>query len=98
MGRSKLVYYYRDEIKNKRYVIEQSIFRVIDDSRYPEAIKYSLIFVEVKTGKKVLIDNHYPKGHHLHLDELEMSYEYKNEESLIEDFKDYVFKHFGEKI
>jgi hypothetical protein len=74
------------------------IHEIIDDKRYPNKIKYSLIFIDKKNGRKVLIDNHHPKGHHLHLDDVQVNYIYKNDETLIEDFKKIVFEHFGERI
>ena len=54
--------------------------------------------IEPKTGRKVLMDNHYPKTPHFHLDNSEFEYEYKNDDLLIEDFKGPVLQHFGEKI
>ena len=64
----------------------------IQNKRYPDRIKYSLIMIDSKSKKKVLMDNHHPKGHHFHLDHKEFEYNYKNE-----DFKNLHFQHFGEK-
>lgn len=97
MGTSQLIHYFKEEIK-KKYILELSIHRIKSDTRYPDKIKYSLIFMETKTGRKVLMDNHHPKGHHLHLDDLELKYDYVDNDSLILDFKRYVFEHFGEKL
>ncbi len=72
--------------------------RTVADSRYPHGIKYSLIMIEPSTSKKVLMDNHHPKGPHVHLDEEEFDYEYTSDDKLIFDFKEYVFYHFKEKI
>ncbi|MGB0453829.1 MAG: hypothetical protein ACPGJV_08940 [Bacteriovoracaceae bacterium] len=70
----------------------------VEDKRYLDGIKYALLLIEPKSGKKVLMDNHHPKGHHFHLDDDEFDYNYKNDDTLIEDFKKLVLQHFGEKI
>jgi hypothetical protein len=44
------------------------------------------------------MDNHYPKGHHVHLDEAELRYEYRSDELLIDDFKELVLNHMGVAI
>jgi hypothetical protein len=96
MGISKLVYYLKEEIK-KKYIMELKI-HLVDDKRYSDGVKYSLLMVDLKSKKKVLMDNHHPKGPHFHLDEGEFNYKYINDEKLIEDFKKLVLQHFGEKI
>ena len=44
------------------------------------------------------MDNHHPKGHHIHLDEWQMKYNYVNEENLISDFQRLVFDHLEVKL
>lgn len=39
--------------------------------KYPDGLKWGLICIDRVTGKKVLLDNHHPKGPHLHLDDKE---------------------------
>ena len=46
----------------------------------------------------MIFDNHHPKGHHLHIDGLEMDYDYANEEKLFSDFKKIVFENLGVKL
>lgn len=87
----------RNYFDNKRYVLETKIW-LLDDHRYPSGVKFSLIFIDTKTGRKVLIDNHHPKGPHIHLDDDEFGYAYVDEKKLIADFKAHVFGHFGVKI
>ena len=70
----------------------------VEDSRYPASVKYRLIFVDTKSGRRVLIDNHYPKGPHYHLDEKEFAYFYLDERQLVADFRALVFQHFGMNI
>lgn len=97
MGESKLVFYLKHEIE-KKFIMELKIYQVFEDERYPEGVKYSLVFIEPKTKKRVLMDNHTPKGHHYHLDALEFNNIYTNDEALIEKFKQLVFAHMGVKL
>ena len=80
-----------------RYVLATQIW-VVDDRRYSHGVKYSLIFVDTKTGRKVLLDNHHPKGPHVHLDDAEFLYDYRSEKQLVLDFRSFVYQHFGVKI
>ncbi len=93
---SKLKIHLKQYVHGK-YVLEVNIWSVVD-KRYPDGVKYSLIFIEVKSGRKVLMDNHHPKKPHVHLDEKEMDYEYMGEEKLFSDFEKYVLQHFGVRL
>ncbi|MGB0452479.1 MAG: toxin-antitoxin system TumE family protein [Bacteriovoracaceae bacterium] len=93
---SELIKHFKQYVHSK-YVLEVKIWAV-DDKRYPDRVKYSLIFIDTKTGRKVLMDNHYPKNPHVHLDEKEMDYEYKGEDKLFSDFEKFVLQHFGVKL
>ncbi len=44
------------------------------------------------------MDNHHPKGPHIHIDDDERDYEYRNDEKLIDDFNKLVLLHLGVKI
>ncbi len=70
----------------------------IEDGRYPHNLKYSLVFIERQTKRKVLMDNHFPKKPHLHLDNTEIAYEFSTVATLLDDFRTYVLQHFGEII
>lgn len=89
--------YEKYRFKN-RYIIEMSLHEVSDKKRYPSNVKYGLICIDSKTGRKVLMDNHHPKGDHVHLDEKEISYEFTTPEALVIDFKKLVLEHFGVKL
>ncbi len=78
-----------------RYVLEMTIYEVHNKSQYPKGIKYRLICVDLKSGKKVLMDNHHPKQDHVHLDDLEFNYEFKSIDELVRDFKTLVKQHLG---
>jgi hypothetical protein len=83
---------------HSRYVIELEILEVEDSVKYPDGIKYALICKDLKTGEYVLLDNHHPKGPHLHVNDDEFEYEYLNDDRLIEDFEKLVAKHLGVKL
>lgn len=44
------------------------------------------------------MDNHHPKGHHIHIDNDEVSYSFESEEKLVADFKELASKHLGVKL
>lgn len=78
--------------------MEMTIHDVGRSDRYPDGIKYGLLLLDLKTGRRVLMDNHHPKGPHMHLDDAELPYEYKSDDKLIEDFKAIVLEHMGVAI
>lgn len=95
--KAELIYYIKDEIQD-RYILEMAIHWVGESERYSDGIKYGFIFIDPHTGKRVLMDNHYPKGPHVHLDNDEISYEYVSDAKLISDFKRFVLNHMGVKL
>ncbi len=78
-----------------RYVVELNIHEVGDPVQYPDGVKYGLTCVDLVTGKRVLMDNHHPKGPHVHLDEMELPYSFQDVPSLMNDFKRLVLEHLG---
>ena len=97
LKKTTLIFYLKQEIKHK-YLMELKIYRLHQDDRYQEGIKYSLIFLEIGTKNKILMDNHHPKKPHVHIGEEEIPYKFKNKEVLLRDFKRLVFETFGEKL
>ncbi|MFH1654906.1 MAG: DUF6516 family protein [Pseudomonadota bacterium] len=95
--KAKLVYWHKARLHG-RYVLEMEIYQVGKSERYPQGIKYGLILTDPKTGKRVLMDNHHPKGPHIHLNDQELPYDYVNEEKLIKDFKELVLINMEVKI
>jgi hypothetical protein len=81
-----------------RYIVEISIFEIGDPVRYPDGVKFGLICFDLITNKRVLIDNHHPKGPHIHLDNIEVEYLFKDVPTLMSDFKHLVFKHLEVKL
>ena len=95
--RATLVYWHKARLQG-RYILEMEIHQVGRSTKYPDGVKYGLIFIDIKTSKRVLMDNHHPKGPHIHLDDLEIVYQYVDEEKLIQDFKALVLENMGVKI
>ena len=44
------------------------------------------------------MDNHHPKGPHVHLDDRELHYDFVNDEKLFDDFEQLVLDHMGVKL
>jgi hypothetical protein len=60
-------------------------------SKYPDGIKYSLYCVEAESKEVIVgIDNHHPKGHHIHFGDEEEFYFFEGIEKLIDDFYSFV--------
>lgn len=72
-------------------VAELKVWRVPKSSHYPDGTKYSLYLV---VGGEVLvgIDNHKPKGPHLHLGDREVPYAYRGVDMLLSNFWDLARK------
>lgn len=70
-----LRFHHKLKLQN-RYTVELTIHEVPDSERYPDGVKYALICVDEQTKSRVLFDNHHPKGPHIHLDDVELGYEF----------------------
>ena len=92
-----LIYYLKIEVE-ERYLMELSAHEILSDARYPDEIKYGFFFLDTQTGRSLLIDNHYPKGHHLHIDGKEMPFQFESLQKLRSDFEHLVFNHFEVKL
>jgi len=95
--KAKLLLHQKRVLKNS-LVIELKIWEVAKTKSYLDGVRYSLVAIFPETKKKVLMDNHSPKGHHYHLDESEFEYVFKDIDQLIADFRDLVKVHMGVKI
>lgn len=94
---AELVYWHKARLKD-RYILEMKIHKMGQSAKYPDGVKYGLIFIDSKTGKRVLMDNHHPKGPHVHINDQEISYPYTDENQLIKDFKTLVMANMEVKI
>ena len=81
-----------------RYVVELVIHEVPKTSRQPLGLKFRLVCTNLKSGSRILVDNHQPKGPHIHIDGQELPYEFVNEDKLISDFKELVLERMGIKL
>lgn len=85
-------------IVRRRYVVEISVHQVAKSDRYSDGLKWGLICVDQVTGRRVLMDNHHPKGPHIHVDKDELPYDFRGLDQLVTDFRRLVNEHLGVQI
>ncbi len=79
-------------------MVEIFVHQVPHSTHYTDGLKWGLICVDRVSGKRVLMDNHYPKGAHIHVDDKELPYEYVGLGELVNDFRRLVTEHMGVQI
>ena len=94
---AKLVFWHKARIE-ERYVLELKIHEVGRSEKYPDRIRYGLTCKDLFSNRQGLLDNHHPKGHHLHIDDREMPYDFKGIPALLGDFEKLVDSHLGVKL
>ena len=72
-------------------IVELKIWEVPRSRDYPSGRKFSL-FLVVAGDVVIGMDNHKPKGPHLHFGGKEFPYLYRNEAALLTDFWNFVRK------
>lgn len=95
--KATLVYWHKARLQG-RYILEMEIHKVGQSAKYRDGVRYGLILTDLKSDKRVLMDNHHPKGPHVHLNGEEIPYKYVDEERLIKDFRALVLQNMGLKI
>ncbi len=85
-------------IVRRRYLIEISVYQIPKSNHYKDGLKWGLICVDRVSGKKVLMDNHHPKGPHVHIDDDEMPYDFDGLDKLASDFRQLITEHMGVQI
>lgn len=85
-------------IVRRRYVVEISVHEVPKSERYRDGLKWGLICVDQVTGARVLMDNHHPKGPHIHIDDDELPYDFRGLDQLVTDFRQLINEHMGVQI
>ncbi len=90
--KARLLYYEKVQLY-ERYLLEMEMYEIGKSTDYPYGIKYGFILIDWVTGRRVLMDNHYPKGPHVHLDEKEFTYVFIDKETLFKDFRALVLEH-----
>jgi len=80
---------FRDKFTDEEgNLLELVVWSVSVSRLYREGVRYRLAFMPRSLGKTaVLYDNHHPKGHHKHLEELEQPYNYSSIDQLLTDFE-----------
>jgi hypothetical protein len=77
----------RDVIGGGRYLQEVRISTFAPSADLPEGVRYSLCLVDLQSGEVVLLyDVHRGKSHHRHLRGEESSYNFVDEETLLDNF------------
>ena len=94
---SHKILHQKRKFQNK-YIIEMKVWAFDKNNKYPDGFSYTLIFIDPKSKFKILMDNHYPKGHHYHIGKDEFPYVFVNIEKLVSDFKGLILEHTGFKI
>ena len=92
---------YEKFIVRRRFTIDIEVHQVPTYGRYEDGLKWGLICVDRVSGRRILMDNHHPKGPHVHIDtdgSTELPYEFKGLDQLIEDFRRLVTEHMGVRI
>ena len=72
--------------------------QVPKSSSYKDGLKWGLVCIDRLNGKRVLMDNHHPKGPHIHIDDDEMPYEFSGLDKLVSDFRQLITEHMGVQI
>ncbi len=87
--REKLFLMHKD---GKRVAILQIVFwEVPKNKNFPEGCKYRAWLSE--EGRTIVgFDNHAPKGHHMHMGEIELEYHFQGFDQLLEDIQKFVLK------
>jgi len=77
----------RDVIGNGRYLQEVRISAFAPSPELPEGLRYSLCLVDLESGEVVLLyDVHRGKSHRRHLRGEEISYNFVDEDTLLDGF------------
>ena len=85
-------------IVRRRFVIEISVHQIDRSERYRDGLKWGLICVDQTSGRRVLMDNHHPKGPHIHINDDELPYEFESLDELVADFRKLINEHMGVNI
>lgn len=85
-------------IVRRRYLIEISVHQIPRSKQYEDGLKWRLICVDRLSEKRVLMDNHHPKGPHIHIDDDEMPYDFTGLDELVNEFRRLITEHMGVQI
>ena len=78
-------------VDEKGNIVELVIWRVPTTPKSPSGLRYRLAFVRRNEEKPVVLyDNHSPKGHHRHVEDIEEAYAFTDVDQLLADFTEDV--------
>lgn len=89
---------YEKFIVKRRFVVEICVHQVPRSDKYEDGLKWRLICADRTSEKRLLMDNHHPKGPHIHFDREEVSYDFTGLDQLISDFRRLVTEHMGVQL
>jgi len=85
---SELIFHEK-RILSEKELVEMKIWRVPKSEDFPDRVKYS--FVYVKNKERILgYDNERGKGHHRHYKNEETKIDFKDPETLLNQFKEEI--------
>ncbi|MCX6125598.1 MAG: DUF6516 family protein [Proteobacteria bacterium] len=67
-------------------IVEIKVWKISETIHYPDGLKFSLFLVKAEGGAVLGIDNHKPKGPHIHRGRSEMPYPFVSVDKLLVDF------------
>lgn len=83
------VIFHQKIVKENGDIVETRILRVPETKSHPEGIRYALAYIH--DGKRVIgFDNFEGKGHHKHNEGKEQSYDFRDIDTLIKDFREEI--------
>jgi hypothetical protein len=87
--RQKITLNHKD--RKRRAIFEMVVYGIPKSKDYPKGIKYRAWFSE--HGETLFgFDNHKPKGPHLHIRKIEIGYNYRGVDALMDDIKAMIEK------
>jgi len=95
--RARLLLWHKARLQG-RYILEMELYAIEKSESYPNGIRYRLIILDLWTQHRVLMDNHYTKGPHFHLDTVKYIYAFKDEETLVADFRRLAPEHLEVRL
>ena len=92
---SELIFHEKRTLSEKE-LVEIKIWKIPKSKDFPDMVKYS--FAYIKNKERILgYDNERGKGHHRHYKDEETKMEFKDPETLLEQFKKEIKKLRGDE-
>jgi hypothetical protein len=86
--RQKAELLFQEKLSSAGRIREIKSWKVTDSVHYPDGVRYRLVFVNIDNGfVHLLYDNHWPKGHHVHIVGVEQAYSFESIGALTDEFE-----------